>query len=71
MHFHCSDCSKPIGAFFNRKGDATLFICPHTGRPAHCVPDRITPRSTPPLPKWLEGDDISQRARRQRIKNED
>jgi hypothetical protein len=65
MHYRCSSCSKPIGAMFDAKGKAELFKCPHSGRISHCVPNhRPEPRKTPPLPKWLRGDDLSQIARR-------
>lgn len=69
MHFRCSSCSRPIGAFFDAKGRPELFKCPHSGAISHCIPDRIEPRKTPSLPKWLEGDDISTRARKR--KNQD
>lgn len=68
MHFRCSECSRPIGAFFDSKGKPELFKCPHSGRIAHCIPDRRVARSTPPLPKWLTPVDISILAKRRKAK---
>lgn len=68
MNYKCSDCSRPIGAFFDAKGRPELFKCPHTGRVAQCIPDRRQARTTPPLPKWLQPVDISTRAVKRKVK---
>jgi DNA-directed RNA polymerase subunit RPC12/RpoP len=64
MNYHCSACGRQIGIMLDKKGKPELFRCPITKRIAQTVPAMPIRRSTPPLPKWLEANDLSQRAKK-------
>jgi len=60
--YKCSDCSRPIGVFLDRRGKPEMFICPHTGNAAHTIPREAIARKPVKINKSLLGEDLSRRA---------
>lgn len=64
--YQCSECGRSVGAFLDREGKPTMFKCPRTGEPATTIPEFMPKRKAVKQPKWLDGEDLSQRATKQK-----